>query len=113
MSTAAKPDGANGGGAPAQLAELPPFTAGWDFEAQRLTLKQKHSELAIHPHEVTITFEALELLFWQLYTVALQSRGALDRAKAASPFEIAHVVPPSGGPSDPPRSFDPRRRSSQ
>lgn len=103
MATAQKP---NGEDRPEPFKELPPIGTRWDYANQRLTLSQKQSELAIHPAEVTLTFDSLELLFHMLFTAGLTARGVL--AQVQQPGAIA-VVPPSGGPSEPPRSSDPRR----
>lgn len=80
-----------------ELPELQSVGWRWDWNNQRVTLIQKQSRLAIHPAEVTITFDTLQLAFYLLFKTGLEITGVMA--------QLGPVVPsPSGGPSDPPRS---------
>ena len=81
-----------------ELPELQSVGWRWDWVNQRVTLTQKQSRLAIHPAEVTITFDTLQLAFFLLFKTGLELTGVMAQLGPVSP------VPPSGGPSDPPRS---------
>lgn len=73
-----------------EAPELRPVDLRWDMENNRVTLIQRQHELAIHPVEITITFDSLELMFFMLFQAALSARGVLPQAQAPSPIQRAH-----------------------
>lgn len=85
MATAQKPDIAP------RAAETQPLEIGVDGLARQITIKQRRSRLAVHPDQVVLTFDTLELLFSQVYPLSLAQRGLMQQAS---------VVPPSDSRSD-------------
>jgi hypothetical protein len=84
-----------------ELPELQSVSWRWDFANQRVTLSQKQSRLAIHPAEVTLTFDTLQLAFFILFKTGLELSGIMAQL---GPVSVSPSGFPSGGPSDPPRS---------